>query len=138
MIQHLMSLVIKKLPHPFIVFILLSLLILSACSPHSGTGYWQTQGSNSLNISSINITFEGTADFYTQGKKEAIYRCFWSAATEKSMRLQCVNANDVSKEDIYLFMNLDKKNAQLLLNDKIVAQFSRIEQPPIVSSKEKN
>ncbi len=136
MMHHLISLTLKKLSAPFVLLILSSLLVLSGCSPHSSTGYWQAQSGNSLNVAHINITFEGTADFYADGKEEAVYRCFWSAIAEKSIRLQCVDANNATKEETYQFINSDKNNAQLFLNDKVVGQFSQTERSA-VSPKQK-
>ncbi len=129
----LISGTLKKLSKPFSLLLITSLFILTACSPHPGTGYWQSQGSNLLNVSHINITFEGTADLYASSKEEAIYRCFWSASAEKSMRLQCVDANNASQEATYQFINSDKNNAQLLLDNKVIGQFSHAKRPAVLS-----
>jgi len=99
--------------------------MLSACSPHPGAGSWQAEGSNSLNVSRINITFEGTADFYTDGIEEAVRRCFWSASAEQAMQLQCVYAEDSDKKVSYQFVITEKDHAQLLQDDKIIGQFLR-------------
>ena len=113
-----------------IALLIISLFMLSACSPHPGAGNWQAKDNNSLNVSRINITFEGTADFYTDGIEEAVRRCFWSASAEQSMQLQCVYAEDSDKKVKYQFIVTDKDHAQLLQDDKIIAQFLRIEPEP--------
>jgi len=119
---------LKKITHNSLTALLIiSLFMLSACSPHPGAGNWQAEGSNSLNVSRISIVFEGTADFYIDGEEEAVRRCFWAASAENAMQLQCVYAEDTDKKVNYQFIATDKDHAQLLQNDKIIAQFLRIE-----------
>ncbi len=107
-----------------------SLFLLSACSPHPGAGNWLAKERNSLNIARINITFEGTADFYADGNKDAVQRCFWAASAEQTMQLQCVYAADNDKKVKYQFIVTKKDHAQLLRDNKIIAQFLRTEPEP--------
>lgn len=105
---------------PFMLFFLVT---LTGCSPHPGAGNWKVEGSNPLNVSRINIIYEGTADFYVDGKEEAIRRCFWSAIGENTMQLQCVYADDTEKKVSYQFIVTEKGHADLLLDDKVIGQF---------------
>ena len=105
---------------PFMLFFLVT---LTGCSPHPGAGNWKAEGSNPLNVSRINIIYEGTADFYVDGKEDAIRRCFWSAVGENTMQLQCVYADDTEKKVSYQFIVTEKGHADLLLDDKIIGQF---------------
>lgn len=99
------------------------LVTLTGCSPHPGTGNWRAEGNNLLNVSRINIVYEGTADFYVDGKEDAIRRCFWSATAKRTMQMQCVHADDTDKEVNYQFVITEKGHANLLLDDKVIGQF---------------
>jgi len=119
---------LKKITHRSLTALfIISLFMLSACSPHPGAGNWQAEAGNSLNISRINITFEGTADFYSDAEEDAVRRCFWAASAEQAMQLQCVYAEDSDKKVGYQFIVTDKDHAQLLHDDQIIARFLRIE-----------
>lgn len=106
------------------LFILIFLLTLSGCSPHPGTGKWQADEKNSLNIAIINIVFEGTADFYVVNKEESIRRCFWSAAGEKTIQMQCVHSENIDNKVSYQFMVTEKGHAELTQNEQLIGQFT--------------
>ncbi len=101
-----------------------TLLMLSACSPHQGTGNWKANTKNSHNINTINISFEGNADFYSEGKEDSIRRCFWSAVAEQTMRMQCVYSEDTDKTVKYQFAVTEKGHAKLTLDDQLIAEFT--------------
>lgn len=108
----------------FILLITASLITLTACSPHPGTGKWKTDASNSYHIDIINISFEGNADFYTDGKEESIHRCFWSATGKQTMTLQCVYSEDSEKKIIYQFEITENNHAKLTHNEQTIALFT--------------
>lgn len=107
-----------------IPFFLVFLVTLSGCSPHPGAGNWKADDSNSLNISRINVVYEGTADFYIDGKEKAIRRCFWSAVAENTMQMQCVHGDDFEQKVNYQFIVTEKGHANLLLDEQIIGHFS--------------
>ncbi|MCK5648179.1 MAG: hypothetical protein KAI22_04805 [Gammaproteobacteria bacterium] len=107
-----------------ILFFMTFLLTLSGCSPHPGAGKWQADGKNSHHIATINIIFQGTADFYTDGKEESIRRCFWSAAGEHTMQMQCVHSDNSDKKVTYEFMVTEKGHAKLSQNEQLIGQFT--------------
>lgn len=107
-----------------ILFIAACLFTLSACSPHPGTGKWKADAKNSLNISTINIAFEGNADFYTDGQEESIRRCFWSAVAEQTMSMQCVYSEDAEQEVIYQFEVTEKGHAKLSQDEQLIGLFT--------------
>ena len=52
------------LAYSFRLLLLIALVLaLTACAPHPGAGNWQADAENAMNISRINVVFEGTADF---------------------------------------------------------------------------
>ncbi len=105
-------------------FTLLIILSLIACSPHPGAGNWQADGSNSLNVSRINVVYEGTADFYVEGHEASIRRCFWSAIAEQTLQMQCVFADNIDKKVNYQFIVTKKGHAKLMLDSKLIGLFT--------------
>ena len=131
--------IIKQQKHSSGIYLLsiaiFSLLSISACSPHSGTGTWETDGNNSLTVSKIIISFEGTADFFSDTIKpipkpdkktnDAFRRCFWGAASENEMQLQCVHADNTDIQESYRFTIIEKDQAQLTQNEQLIALFTK-------------
>lgn len=100
------------------------LFTLVGCSAHPGAGKWKADTSNSLNVTTINIIFEGHADFYIEGKEESIRRCFWSAVAEQTMSLQCVHSDDADKKVSYQFIVTEKGHATLSQGDQLIGSFT--------------
>ena len=115
---------IKSLKSLNALIIISLLFILSACSPHPGAGNWKADSSNSLNISTINIIFEGNADFYVEGKEDSIRRCFWSAVGQQKMEMQCVHAEDTDKKVKYQFVVTEKGHARLTEGEQLISTFT--------------
>lgn len=111
---------------------LLIFIALSGCSPHPGAGNWKADDKNSLNISRINVSYEGTADFYAHGKEESIRRCFWSAIAEATMKMQCVDSQNIENKINYQFIITRKGHADLLLDEQLIGHFSA--QAPVPES----
>jgi hypothetical protein len=106
------------------LFLALMLLSLSACSPHPGAGKWKADKTNELNITTINVLFEGTADFYSDGKDESIRRCFWSAMAQHSMKMQCVYSENTDKKVTYQFVVTEKGHAKLSQDEQLIGLFT--------------
>lgn len=109
----------------FILVIGVFVLMLSACSPHPGAGNWEADGKNTLNIAQINITFEGTADFFLAGKDDSIRRCFWSAAGERTLHMQCVHSDQTDLKENYQFLVSETGQAQLSQNEQLIGRFKK-------------
>jgi hypothetical protein len=106
------------------LFSLLILFSLIACSPHPSAGNWQADNKNNLQIDSINIVFEGNADFYTQDKEKSIHRCFWSAIAEQTIKMQCVHSDNTNTKVNYQFIVTQKGHAKLTLDNQLIGTFS--------------
>ncbi|MCW8931222.1 MAG: hypothetical protein OQL19_13395 [Gammaproteobacteria bacterium] len=115
---------IHQLKASALYFILGISFILTACSPHPGAGKWKADASNSLNVTTINIIFEGHADFYTDGKEESVRRCFWSAVAKQTMSLQCVYSENTDKKVTYQFKVIEKGHAELSQDGQLIGLFS--------------
>ena len=108
-----------------IVSISMIVFLLSACSPHPGAGHWKAEGKNDLNISWINVVFEGTADIFAHGQQDSILRCFWAAKDENSLQFQCVYAEDTEKKATYQFVVAESgRKARLMQGEQLIAEFS--------------
>ena len=112
-----------------VLFILLILITITACSPHPGAGSWKADSDNSLNISSIKIIFEGTADIFSHKNdgesKDAVFRCFWSASGEKQMQLQCVHAENTDLKETFQFTILETGQGRLTQNEQLIGLFQK-------------
>jgi len=108
-----------------ILLSILSLLFISACSPHPSAGTWQTETDNSLKLSKIVVVFEGTADFFSKQSETAIRRCFWSAATENQIQLQCVHADNTDITETYQLTVAENGQAQLTRDEKLISLLNK-------------
>ena len=106
------------------LFIAASLFALAGCSPHPGAGKWKADAKNSQNITTINVVFEGNADFYTKGREDSIRRCFWSAVAKQTMSMQCVYSDNTDKKAIYEFIVTDASHAKLSENEQLIGLFT--------------
>ncbi len=109
------------------LFIALSLLILlSACSPHPGAGNWQAKDSNSLNISRIHVVFEGTADFFSNGRDDSIRRCFWAATDKQVLQFQCVQSDHTEIKETYdFYVSPTGQEAELKRDGRLIGHFNK-------------
>ncbi len=115
---------ILALKNSVALLIVITLFMISGCSPHKGAGNWKADTKNSHNINMINISFEGNADFYSENKEESIRRCFWSAVAENTMNMQCVYSENTDNTVIYQFVVIEKGHAKLSLDDQLIAEFT--------------
>ncbi len=122
--------ILKKLKTDYLTFssillIIAMSLMLSACSPHPGAGNWQADADNTLNVSSIKVIFEGTADFYSDDNEDSILRCFWSASDKNTLQMQCVHAEDTDKKETYEFTVTETGQGKLTQNEQLIGLFSK-------------
>ena len=111
-------------------FLLLPLLfIVSACSPHPGSGGWRST-STDARFERLEIRYAGNADFYTKNDdKIAAWRCFWGTSDKQIASLKCIDAGDANNEKTYSFsVDEQTKIGSLLLDDQILGHYNW--QPP--------
>ena len=105
-----MTLIKNRLP-----LVLLSLLLLSACSPHPATGVWKATGDNELGINRLVVGYEGRAEFITTKLDSANWHCFWGAPDKKKLELNCTSSTNSDQ----------KRSFTLSVNDQGLAEFQR-------------
>jgi hypothetical protein len=117
----------------FILIALISLLI-SACSPHPGSGVWQATSDNKQGISKLTISFEGKAEFVSTKKGNTVWHCFWTAYDKKTLNLDCSPSTDTEQKTTYFFIVNDEV-AELQHETFTLATFKRLDENPTLEKK---
>lgn len=107
----------------------LTLIFLSACSPHPGAGGWRATSGDAA-FERLEVRYDGRADFYTNtGDSESAWRCFWSGADKWVVGLKCINANDAGMErEFRLVVDESGQAAVLIQGDSELGHYAW--QPP--------
>ena len=117
-----------KLSH-FLLFIS-SILLLTACSRHPGTGVWITDIDNQLGIEKLVVGFEGRAEFVSTKPEKANWHCFWRGSKEKELLLDCSpSTNPDNKQSYFLSIN-DKGLAEFRNDSSLLATFTLTDENP--------
>ncbi len=115
-----------------LLFPVLMLMFLSACSPHPGTGVWKAQGENSLGIPGLTVAFDGKAAFTSKGENAAIWHCFWNASGEQTINLDCTPSTNTESEMHFVLTAEDDQTAALSRDGKSIGLFIRGEGNPAI------
>ena len=114
-----------------------ALLLLTACSPHPGTGAWgaaeSNQSKNGSEFARIDVTYEGRANIYgwlgspaSDSDATAIRRCFWNGVDENTIALKCTQALDTETEEAYMLrVDSEGRGSVLLQDGRPVTRFMR-------------
>ncbi|WP_299876483.1 hypothetical protein [uncultured Cocleimonas sp.] len=113
----------------FLLFIS-SILLLTACSRHSGTGVWKTDTDNQLGIEKIVVGFEGKAVFVSTKPKKIDWHCFWRGSKEKELLLECTPSTDPDKKQSYYLIVNEQGLAELRDDSSLLATFTRTDENP--------
>jgi hypothetical protein len=125
--------ILRLLPLPAIA------ALLAACSPHPGSGNWQsTVEANPQFIPQfvrLEVGFEGRTDIFgdkpvTQDSSDtsngAIRRCFWRGVDAQTILMDCVQAANTDIEESYqLRVSADNEMAELIKDEIVVGRFMR-------------
>ena len=120
----------KSIKFRHLILPLFSLLALTACSPHPGTGVWQASGDNELGFSTLIVAFESKAEFTSMKPVEAKWHCFWSKKTDQSLSLDCTPSTNIDQARKFSIIAKDKMNAEFREGDKLIANLKRIDADP--------
>jgi len=112
---------------------LVSLLFLTACSPHAGTGVWVTEGENVLGLTKIIVAFDGRAEFSSSKPVDAKWHCFWGKADDKALNLDCTPSNNVDQARQFVIFSTGKMSAEFQENGKLIAKLKRIDENPVLA-----
>ena len=115
--------------HFFPVFVL-SLLLLSACSPHLGAGVWRATADNNRGIAKLTVGFDGKAEFTTSKQESALWHCFWTTADEKKLALDCTPSTNPEKNSSFELSVNEKGEAELHEGSILLATFQRLDENP--------
>lgn len=106
-------------------------LLLSSCSPHSGTGVWKANADNEWGITRLVVGFEGRAEFKSTKKNNAVWHCFWTAAgDEKGVDLDCAPSTDTEHKQKFTVTVNDQGFAELRNEATLLATFTLQDENP--------
>ena len=121
---------IKYLAAVFVFYFALSLM--TACSPHPGTGVWMANTDNELGISKMIVAFDGRVEFNSSKPENAKWHCFWEKLNKNSLELDCTPSNHVDQPHKFHIISIDKLNAELRENEKLLARLKRLNENPVL------
>ena len=117
--------------YPRISLIVAFSLLLTACSPHPGTGVWKALGDNEMGISKLTVGFEGRAEFVSGKKDEnTIWHCFWATPEKKKLRLDCTPSTNPEQMTSFILSVNDQGQAELRDQSILLASFIRSDENP--------
>jgi len=108
-----------------LLFSILGLTFLTACSPHPATGTWLSSGANSENYSKMIVHFEPRLEIYSGKSDKPTLFCGWSGFDNNSITLECMSSEEQKQMDMYQFDVKDKTQAELLFKNEVIATFSK-------------
>lgn len=118
----------KSLRPLVILFSLFSFILLTACTPHSASGTWVASGANQFNYSKILIHFKPQLEIYATGSIKPVQYCGWSAISKQKIEMGCMSSNDQIEEDKYQLNIIDKAQAELIHEGKVIANFILVDE----------
>lgn len=101
------------------------IVLLAGCAPHPATGHWVTTADTGTGFTRLEVTYEGRANLYAAGEKEAGRHCFWSGESARAVAITCKPAFNTEIEEHYHLNVQADGTAVLSQADKVLAHFSR-------------
>ncbi|RDH83092.1 MAG: hypothetical protein DIZ80_12610 [endosymbiont of Galathealinum brachiosum] len=118
---------ITKLPRVLLsALFLLSLLTLSACTPHPASGNWVASGDNAAHFSKMLVHFESRLEIFTDGIETPTHYCGWSATSSQNIGIECLRSEDQEVKDIYQLNVEGEDKAELIKDGKVIARFIQL------------
>ena len=108
----------------------LSSLLLSACSPHPGSGIWVPLDDSEAPYTRLEVLFEGRAELFAPGREGHLYRCFWGGTDADSIRLDCISADDEAVKPVFTFRVAADGTGELIASGESIGFFQRTEEKP--------
>ena len=120
-----------KISTIYLSLIIISTLLLSSCSPHSGTGVWKATAENDWGIERLVVGFDGKAVFTSTKKNNAIWHCFWSSVNDsEDLELKCKPSTNTEHEKQFLVIVNNQGFAELRNNSSLLATFKLLDENP--------
>jgi hypothetical protein len=113
--------------------------LLAACSPHPGSGNWQSTVEITPQFIQqfirLEVGYDGRTDIFgdkavkqssTDTSNGAIRRCFWRGMDAQTIVMNCVQAANTDIEESYqLRVSADNEMAELIKDEVVVGRFVR-------------
>lgn len=115
---------------PGFVPVIATALLLSACSPHPGTGVWQANGQNEQGIDKLIVSFNGRAEFSTTVPQAARWHCFWAGIDKQQIELNCTPSTNPDDKQIFVLTAMQAGQAQLMQQNKTLATLTLLDEDP--------
>lgn len=113
-----------------------SALLLSACSPHPGTGVWQANGDNEAGIVRLVVSFNGRAEFSSRHPLAADWHCFWSGLDKHRIELDCTPSTQPDQKQVFILYATVKGQARLQQQTKTIAAFHLLDEDPTLKQRQ--
>ena len=105
-------------------------LLLSACSPHPGSGIWVPLDDREAPYAKLEVLFEGRAELFVPDREEHLYRCFWGGAGANSIQMECVSADNETVKPSFTFRVAADGTGELIESGQTIAFFRRTDEKP--------
>ena len=105
-------------------------LLLSACSPHPGSGIWVPLDDRDATYSKLVVLFEGRAELFRPGRDEHQYRCFWGGTGSDSIRMECISADNETDKPLFTFRVVADGTGELMDSGQTIGFFRRTDEKP--------
>ena len=99
--------------------------LLSACTPHPGTGEWLSFTDNEANINKVTVFFEPKVLFYSAGSIDPIMQCGWWGLDNKNIEMECVYLADTDKKEKFQIRVVATGEAELLKDNRLITKLIR-------------
>jgi len=98
---------------------ILSLLILTGCTPHPGAGVWIVPGANADDITKVEVYFDPKVKIYSSASKEPALQCGWWAINKQDLEMECVYLDNIDIKVKYR-LNVTGTDAAELIREQIL------------------
>ena len=102
-----------------------SLLVLTACSPHPGSGTWLVDSPDQNDMARLVVHFEPSVDIYARQAEQASLQCGWWAKDRQSIEMECVQLDNTEKKMKYLLNVVASDRAELKQGDQLLGRYHR-------------
>jgi len=103
----------------------LCLTLLTGCSPHPGSGTWNSDAENQAQLTTIIVHFEPRAEILSSNKEKPDLHCSWSATDNLKIKLECLSKEGQTVVDIYQLSITGENKADLIHDAKVIGSFTK-------------
>jgi hypothetical protein len=104
---------------------ILSLLFITGCTPHPGSGAWLSPGANADDITKVEVFFEPKVKIYTSVSAEPALQCGWWAIDKLALEMECVYLANTELKVKYQLKVTGDDTADLYKNGRFVTRLFR-------------